>query len=89
MLSLVWDNHYVVFSTLSSLHRTEPPSSNVSVHLSNLACQTGVSRFTQLNAGWNYDKTEGLSFADKGSFRLEREYKRSSRNGADIERALN
>ena len=63
---------------MSSLHRTEPPSSNVSVHLSNLACQTGVSRFTQLNTGWNYGKTEGLSFADKDSFRLEREYKRKS-----------
>ncbi len=30
------------------------------VHLDNLACQTGASRFTQLRDDWVYDKTEGI-----------------------------
>ncbi|KAJ5086757.1 hypothetical protein NUU61_008064 [Penicillium alfredii] len=36
-----------------------PPSTNVSVYLGNLACQTGITRFLQDQApGWTYDKTE-------------------------------
>ena len=33
------------------------------MHLDNLACQTGASRFTQLSDSWIYDKTEGLSLS--------------------------
>ena len=60
-----------------SLHRAEPAGGgNASVHLCNLACQTGVSRFAQVNegrhggdGGWSYDKTEGLDFVGKAAYR--------------------
>ena len=42
------------------LHQLEAENTNtpLTVHLDNLACQTGVSRFTQEVPGWVYDKTE-------------------------------
>jgi len=43
-------------------------SSPISVHLDVLACQTGVSRFTQEAPGWLYDKTEDLSEEELGRF---------------------
>merc|ERR1719427_88076 len=45
------------------LHQLEENrhTSNLSVHLDVLACQTGVSRFIQEVPGWVYDKTEDMT----------------------------
>lgn len=45
---------------LAQLHDLTSPeaNSNISVHLGNLACQAGVTRFQQIHASWRYDKTE-------------------------------
>lgn len=45
---------------IARLHRVEPSSEEVHVHIDNLSAQTGVSRFTQLNHRWIYNKTERL-----------------------------
>lgn len=37
---------------ISKLHQLESPDANVSVHITNLAAQTGVTRFTQCNSNW-------------------------------------
>ncbi len=48
-------------AAMESLHRRVNSVGDVRVHLDNLACQTGVSRFTQVQEGWLYDKTENLT----------------------------
>ncbi|XP_069142697.1 dol-P-Man:Man(7)GlcNAc(2)-PP-Dol alpha-1,6-mannosyltransferase-like [Argopecten irradians] len=42
-------------------HQLTPPHSKVHVHIDVATAQTGVSRFTQLNNNWIYNKTEDLS----------------------------
>jgi alpha-1,6-mannosyltransferase len=45
---------------LALLHHVVPYTENdhVRIHMDNLACQTGVTRFQQLHPTWTYDKTE-------------------------------
>jgi len=52
------------------LHQLEAENTNtpLTVHLDNLACQTGVSRFTQEVPGWVYDKTEHFTDQELGKF---------------------
>ena len=55
-------------SVLRQLPSPPSPSSPVGVHLSNLACTTGVTRFLQLDDGSvSYSKEEGLSGAELSS----------------------
>jgi len=46
------------------LHESEGSEPPLSVHIGNLAATTGVSRFLQGHAAWNYSKEEGLEPAD-------------------------
>ncbi|KKK23627.1 hypothetical protein ARAM_005621 [Aspergillus rambellii] len=43
------------------------PNTNISVHLGNLACQTGVTRFLELPS-WIYDKTESQDVKSSPAF---------------------
>ncbi|CAL4123043.1 unnamed protein product, partial [Meganyctiphanes norvegica] len=45
---------------LQKFHEIVPASESVNLHIDNLCAQSGVSRFTQLNDNWIYNKTENL-----------------------------
>eukprot|EP00092_Neocalanus_flemingeri_P013136 GFUD01014155.1.p1 GENE.GFUD01014155.1~~GFUD01014155.1.p1 ORF type:complete len:506 (-),score=179.88 GFUD01014155.1:83-1600(-) len=54
---------------IRTLHQLEVSTTpHLSVHLDVLACQTGVTRFTQEVPDWVYDKTEDLSDEELGRF---------------------
>ncbi|KAF4519194.1 hypothetical protein B566_EDAN013487 [Ephemera danica] len=63
MLTIARTN-YPGGAAIARLHRLEEPSYPVTVHIDNLSAQTGVSRFSQLNANWSYNKTEYLNAED-------------------------
>ncbi|KAL7646866.1 UNVERIFIED_CONTAM: hypothetical protein RMT77_002123 [Armadillidium vulgare] len=50
---------------MQKFHQIIPPNSTVYLHIDNYATQTGVTRFTQLNPNWKYNKTENLKAGGK------------------------
>jgi len=51
LLSIAKTN-YPGGAAISRIHQLESSGSNVFLHIDNLAAQTGVSRFTQINENW-------------------------------------
>ncbi|GLH10981.1 Probable Dol-P-Man:Man(7)GlcNAc(2)-PP-Dol alpha-1,6-mannosyltransferase [Gryllus bimaculatus] len=45
---------------IARLHRLANEEKSVNVHIDVLSAQTGISRFTQINSHWRYNKTENL-----------------------------
>ncbi|XP_071490266.1 dol-P-Man:Man(7)GlcNAc(2)-PP-Dol alpha-1,6-mannosyltransferase-like [Diadema antillarum] len=45
---------------MHQMHQSIPANSDIHVHIDVATAQTGVSRFTQVNQNWRYNKTEDL-----------------------------
>ncbi|XP_033105579.1 dol-P-Man:Man(7)GlcNAc(2)-PP-Dol alpha-1,6-mannosyltransferase-like isoform X2 [Anneissia japonica] len=54
-------HNYPGGDAINRLHQLIPKEENIHVHIDVATAQTGVSRFTQLNDNWIYNKTEDLT----------------------------
>lgn len=64
VFSIISAINYPGGHALEKLHGSVPCKFDVNVHITNLALQSGISRFGQLCDDWKYDKSEALSYSE-------------------------